>query len=111
MIFNNSYSSVLFMIDIKYLEIIQIIENKEIFDHPFNCKDFHYILYNSDIYMASNNKIKKIKKFNIYNYEKPEKKDETEKYYFDFNLVRFKVHKNHLFLIGNNNISEINLLL
>ena len=101
-----------YIIDIKYLEIIHIIENKEIFDRPYRIQDnFHYILYNSDIYMASNNKIKKIKKFNIYNYEKPEKKDETEKYYFDFDLVRFTVDKKHLFLIGNNIISEIDLLL
>ena len=88
-----------YIIDIKYLEIIQKIENEK------NFKDFHIIAYNNDIYMASNKEIKK------YNINKNGKLDKSVKYYINFNLVQYKVEKNHLFSIGSDYISEIDFLL
>jgi len=90
-----------YVIDIKNLEIIQKIENEE------NLKDFHYISYNKNIYIASDKQIKKYKKYKT---GYCGKMDETEKYYTKFDLTRFKADKNHLFLIGNKEISEIDFL-
>ena len=60
MIFNNSYSSVLFMIDIKYLEIIQIIDNNKYYP-SIKIKDNYLLTF----YMENDNKL--IIKKNEYN--------------------------------------------
>ena len=52
MIFNNSYSSVLFMIDIKYLEIIQIIDNNKYYP-SIKIKDNYLLTF----YMENDNKL------------------------------------------------------
>ena len=60
MIFNNRYSSVLFMIDIKYLEIIQIIDNNKYYP-SIKIKDNYLLTF----YMENDNKL--IIKKNEYN--------------------------------------------
>ena len=103
---SNEYT---YIIDIKYLEIIHIIENHEIFNFR---KDFHYTLYNNDIYIISDKQIEKYTKYNNFcNYGKSDE-DENAKYNINFSYIsRVKVDKNHIFLIGNKNISEFDLLL
>ena len=87
-----------YIIDIKYLEIIQVIENEKIYN-----KFFYKLYRNNDYYIVSNNQIQK---YNIYT----GKLINTLKYYIDFTVNHIKIDKNQLFLIGRSKIAIIDLL-